>query len=47
LAEAEAYLQELMSKPGSAGGSLWWIDRDLHETKAYLPASKGGYKKEK
>jgi len=43
--KAEAYLQELMSKPGSAGGALWWIDRQLHEAKAFLPASKGGYRK--
>jgi len=43
--KAEAYLQELMSKPGSAGGALWWIDRELHETKAFLPSSKGGYRK--
>jgi len=45
LAEAEAYLKEVMSKPGSAGGSLWWIDRELHEAKAYLPTAKGGYSK--
>jgi len=45
VAKAEAYLQELMSKPGSAGGALWWIDRELHETKAFLPSSKGGYRK--
>jgi hypothetical protein len=47
VAEAEAYLQEVKNKPGSAGGALWWIDRELYEAKAYLPTSKGGYKKEK
>jgi len=45
--EAEAYLEEVKSKPGSAGGALWWIDRALHEARAYLPAKKGGYKKDK
>jgi DNA repair exonuclease SbcCD ATPase subunit len=45
VAKAEAYLQELMAKPGSAGGALWWIDRELHEAKAFLPSSKGGYRK--
>jgi len=47
LLEAEAYLEEVKSKDGSSMGSLWWIDRELHEAKAYLPASKGGYKKAK
>jgi len=42
---AQAFLNEVMSKPGSAGGALWWIDRELHEAKAYLPTSKGGYAK--
>jgi len=46
VAEAEAYLEEVKSHPGGEG-SIWWIDRELHEAKAYLPASKGGYKKEK
>jgi len=45
VAEAEAYLEEVKSKPGSAKGALWWIERELHEAKAYLPSSKGGYKK--
>jgi len=43
--KAEAYLREVKSKPGSAGGALWWIDRELHEARAYLPTSKGGYAK--
>jgi len=47
LVEAQAYLDEVKAKPGSAGGVLWWIDRELHEAKAYMPSSKGGYKKEK
>jgi len=42
LAEAEAYLQEVKSRPGSAAGALWWIERELHEAKKYLPKSKGG-----
>jgi len=45
--EAEAYLQEVKSRPGSAQGALYWIDRELHEAKAFLPQSKGGYRKEK
>jgi len=47
VAELEAYLEELQKKSGSAQGTLWWIDRELHEAKAYMPASKGGYRKEK
>jgi len=47
LAEAEAYLQEVKSRPGSAHGALWWIERELTEAKAYLPESKGGYRKAK
>jgi len=46
VAEAEAYLEEVKANPGGEG-SLWWIDRELHEAKAYMPTSKGGYKKEK
>jgi len=42
---AEAYLQEVKSKPGSAAGALWWIDRELHEQKKYLPTSRGGITK--
>ncbi|KAL6077703.1 Signal recognition particle receptor FtsY [Balamuthia mandrillaris] len=47
VAEAQAYLDEVKSKPGSAQGALWWLDRELHEARAYLPTSKGGYKKQK
>ena|SRR3990167_4693894 len=45
VAAAEAYLQEVKSKPGSAAGALWWIDRELHEQKKYLPTSRGGIAK--
>jgi len=45
VAELEAYLADLQKKSGSAQGTIWWIDRELHEAKAYLPTSKGGYKK--
>ena len=31
LAEAQAYLEEVKSRGGSAEGSLWWIERELHE----------------
>jgi len=43
--EAEAYLQEVKAKPGNAQGSLWWLERELHEARAFLPEKKGGYKK--
>jgi len=43
--EAEKYLDEVRQRPGSAKGALWWIDRELHEAKAFVPQSKGGYKK--
>jgi hypothetical protein len=42
---AEAYLTEVKAKPGQAQGALWWISRELHEAKAYMPERKGGYKK--
>lgn len=42
LGEAEAYLEEVKSRPGSAQGALWWIERELAEAKKYLPKSKGG-----
>ena len=45
LQEAEAYLVEVKSKPGVSFGSLWWIDRELHEQKKYLPTSRGGIAK--
>jgi len=47
LVDAQEYLDEVKSKPGSAQGALWWIDRELHEAKAYLPSAKGGYTKPK
>jgi DNA repair exonuclease SbcCD ATPase subunit len=43
LAEAEAYLEEVKNTL-PLGGS-WWMERELHERRAYLPASKGGYKR--
>eukprot|EP01088_Endostelium_zonatum_P019174 TRINITY_DN648_c0_g1_i1.p1 TRINITY_DN648_c0_g1~~TRINITY_DN648_c0_g1_i1.p1 ORF type:complete len:291 (-),score=108.06 TRINITY_DN648_c0_g1_i1:32-904(-) len=42
LQEAEAYLQEVSSRSGSAKGALWWIDKELQEAKKYLPKSRGG-----
>ena len=45
VAEAEAFLQEVKSKPGAAEGALWWIERELHEAKAYKPERHGGYRK--
>jgi len=45
LEEAEVFLEEVKSRPGQAFGALWWIDRELHEQKKYLPESKGGIRK--
>merc|ERR1712137_957713 len=45
VAEAEAYLEEVKSKPGQAEGAIWWMERELHEAKKYLPESKGGIRK--
>jgi len=45
VAELEAYLKELQSQCGSAGGSLWWIDRELHEARKYMPKARGGIDK--
>jgi len=45
VAEAEAYLQEVKSKPGSPHGAIWWMERELKEQKKYLPTSKGGIAK--
>ena len=43
--EAEDFLERIKNSIGK--GQLWWIDREIHEAKAYLPASKGGYAKKK
>jgi len=45
LQEAEAYLAEVKSRPGQAFGQLWWLDRQLHEQRKYLPTAKGGIAK--
>ena len=45
VAEAEAFLEEEKKKPGSSHGALWWIDRELHEKKKYMPMRKGGIAK--
>jgi len=42
---AEAYLNEVKSRPGSAHGAIWWMERELHEQKKYMPEKKGGIKK--
>merc|ERR1711879_510577 len=43
--EAEAYLNEIKNQPGQPYGSIWWVDRELHEQKKYLPEAKGGIRK--
>lgn len=45
--EAEAYLEEVKNKPGTPHGAIWWIERELHEQKQYLPSSRGGIAKKK
>merc|ERR1712063_173947 len=45
LQQAEAYLADVRSKPGVSHGQIWWIDRELHEQKKYLPTSRGGIAK--
>lgn len=42
--EAEEYLEEI--KKRQPEGAMWWLERELHEAKAYLPQAKGGYKKQ-
>eukprot|EP00011_Vannellida_sp_DIVA3-517-6-12_P009319 CAMPEP_0114631298 /NCGR_PEP_ID=MMETSP0168-20121206/14337_1 /TAXON_ID=95228 ORGANISM="Vannella sp., Strain DIVA3 517/6/12" /NCGR_SAMPLE_ID=MMETSP0168 /ASSEMBLY_ACC=CAM_ASM_000044 /LENGTH=378 /DNA_ID=CAMNT_0001842853 /DNA_START=24 /DNA_END=1160 /DNA_ORIENTATION=+ len=43
--EAEAYLEEIKNRPGCAKGALWWIERELHESKKYIPEARGGIRK--
>jgi hypothetical protein len=43
VAEAEAYLEEV--KKRMPLGTAWWMDREIHEARAYLPKNKGGYNK--
>lgn len=43
--EAEAYLEEVSKKGGSPRGSLFWLSRQLHEQKKYIPTAKGGISK--
>jgi len=45
VAEAEAYLEEVKRRPGSPHGAIWWMERELHEKKKFLPSSKGGVSK--
>jgi len=43
--EAEAYLNEVKSRPGKAAGAIWWMERALHEKKKFMPERKGGISK--
>jgi len=38
--EAQNYFNEVKSRPGSAEGDLWFINRELTEAKKYLPQKK-------
>jgi len=42
VAEAEAYFEEVRNKPGTPHGGIWWLERQLHEQKKFMPTSKGG-----
>jgi len=42
---AEAYLEEIKNKGGSPQGSIFWLNRQLHEQKKFKPTSKGGIAK--
>eukprot|EP01104_Vermistella_antarctica_P019295 TRINITY_DN74_c0_g1_i1.p1 TRINITY_DN74_c0_g1~~TRINITY_DN74_c0_g1_i1.p1 ORF type:complete len:303 (+),score=109.63 TRINITY_DN74_c0_g1_i1:44-910(+) len=42
VAAAEAYFAEISANSGSAQGAIWWMERELHEAKKFLPLSKGG-----
>jgi len=39
-AEAEAFLEEVKSRPGGGQGAIWWIGRELAEAKKYMPKRK-------
>eukprot|EP01104_Vermistella_antarctica_P010360 TRINITY_DN275_c0_g1_i1.p1 TRINITY_DN275_c0_g1~~TRINITY_DN275_c0_g1_i1.p1 ORF type:complete len:364 (-),score=124.54 TRINITY_DN275_c0_g1_i1:145-1101(-) len=43
--EAEDYLTEVKGRSGNGQGSIWWLERQLHEAKKYMPSSKGGIAK--
>jgi len=45
VAEAEDYLEK--AKKSMPAGGVWWLEKELHEAKAFLPTSKGGYIKRK
>lgn len=42
LNEAEAFLRQVQATAGGGRGALWWIERELHEQRKYLPTSRGG-----
>jgi len=42
---AQAYLDEISKKGGSPLGSIFWLNRQLHEQKKYQPTAKGGIAK--
>jgi hypothetical protein len=43
--QAQAYLDEISKKGGSPLGSIFWLNRQLHEQKKYQPTSKCGISK--
>jgi len=43
--EAEEFLRYVKSKPGRAEGAIWWMERELHEKKKFMPERKGGITK--
>jgi len=43
--KAEDYLREVRSRPGSAQGALFWIQKGLEDAKKFMPERKGGVKR--
>jgi len=43
--QLEKDIKELTLKSGSAEGTIFWIERELHEAKQFLPMKKGGRNK--
>lgn len=43
--EADAFLKEVASRTGSSQGGVWWLQRELYESKKFLPQSRGGIHK--
>lgn len=45
LLEAEAFLRKVQETAEAGRGAIWWIERELHEQRKFLPTSRGGIAK--